>query len=415
VTVGTNSLVTGPDYRAFCQERLQDPYPLLRRLRTEDPVHWCEPMKLWVVTRYADVDAGLRDPRFSSDRSDMYAQALPPDLKAAVQPLLDHLSKWIQYTDDPDHGRLRKLVNQAFTPKVLAALRPRIGTLVEELLGRLPRGKRFDIIEGFCAPLPATVICEMIGVPVAERDRFRQATARVTKFSTRGGPALKEHAADAHAAVGEIVAMFERLVEERRRAPRDDLLSALVSAEADGESLANEELYAMCVFLFFAGHDTTTHGIASGLLALLRNPGQWGKLKSNPEPLVGAAVEEALRYESPVPRAVRRARETVAMGGREIPAGSIVVFLLSAANRDPERFSNPERFDIERQPNRHLAFSFGRHFCLGAMLARIEMEIAFRAFARRLPDLQLGGEELKWRPTMGIRGLEALPVIIPSR
>ncbi len=399
-----------PDYSAFTRERLQDPYPLLHRLRMEDPVHWCEPMKLWLVTRYDDVFAGLRDPRLSSNRTEMYAQALPPELKRKVQPLLDHLSKWLQLTDDPDHGRLRKLVNQAFSPKVLSSLRPRMESLTSEFLERLPQDEPFDILEQFCAPLPATVICELIGIPGEERDDFRRYTERVAGFSTRGGPALQEHATDACEALEKLVGMFERLVEDKRRTPQDDLLSALVSADADGERLSNDELYAMCVFLFFAGHETTTHGIASGLLTFLRNPAEWEKLKSNPEAFAPKAVEEVLRYESPVPRAVRRTREPVTLRGKEIPQGAIIIFLLSAANRDPEVFSDPDRFHIERDPNKHLAFGFGQHFCLGAMLARMEMVAAFRILASRYPGMRLGEGTLEWKPVMGIRGLHALPV-----
>lgn len=403
-----------PDYLAFTHERLQNPHPLLHRMRSEDPVHWCAPMNLWVVTRYDDAYAALRDPRLSSDRTEMYAQALPPELKLRVQPLLNHLSKWLQLTDDPDHGRLRKLVNQAFGPRMLASLKPQIESLVEAFLDELPRDESFDILEKFCAPLPATVICDMIGIPREERDAFRHYTEKVSGFSTRGGPALQEHALEAYEALGELVPMFERIVAERRRDPQDDLLSALAAAEADGEKLSNEELYALCVFLFFAGHETTTHGIASGLLTLLRNPEQWAKLKSSPDTLAAKATEEVLRYESPVPRAVRRTLEDVEIRGKCIPRGALVVFLLSAANRDPAVFSDPDRFDILRDPNKHLAFGFGQHFCLGAMLARIEMQTVFRAMAIRFPNLSLEEGELRWKPVMGIRGLETLRVCLPA-
>ncbi len=405
-------LLESPDYLAFCEERLGNPYPLFDRLRAEDPVHWCEPMKLWLVTGYADVAAGLKDARCSSDRTDMYVQALSPELKQRVQPLLDHVSKWIQLTDEPDHTRLRKLVNLAFTPKMLATLRPKIEQLVDALLDKVPPGQPFDIIATFCGPLPATVICGMLGIPAAEQDEFKRLVERVMRFSTAGGPRLQNHAEQANAALGSLIDMFERLIAERRTTPREDLLSALVQAESDGEKLSNEELHAMCVFIFLAGHETTTNGIASGLLALVQHPEQFAVLKTDPDALLRGMVEEALRYESPVTRAVRKAREDLEFGGKTIKQGQLVVLLLGAANRDPAQFPEPARFDIRRSPNKHFAFGYGPHFCLGAVLARMEMEIAFRAIIRRLPELRLGTDQLHWKPTMGIRALVSLPVVI---
>ncbi|MCB1104377.1 MAG: cytochrome P450 [Opitutaceae bacterium] len=410
----SDSITENADYRAFCEERLQDPYPLFARLRADDPVHWCAPMKLWLVTRYDLCLTALKDERFSSDRTDMYVQALPPDLKARVQPLLDHVAKWIQLTDEPDHTRLRKLVNLAFTPKMIRQLMPRIQGLVDALLDEVRPGEPCDLISQFCQPLPATVICEMLGIPLAERDRFRELVEGIMHFSTAGGPKLKHHAEHAQECLREVIVLFERLVSERRREPRDDLLSALVTAEADGEKLSNDELYAMCVFVFLAGHETTTNGIASGVMALLTHPAQFAKLKADVGAHVRGTVEEALRFESPVTRAVRKAREEIVLEGKTIAPGQLVVFLLGAADRDPAVFPEPDVFDITRSPNKHLAFGFGAHFCLGAVLARMEMEIAFRAIVRRLPQLQLATTDLAWKPTMGIRALTRLPVRVTA-
>jgi pimeloyl-[acyl-carrier protein] synthase len=383
----STALTDDPDYSLFVEERLGNPYPLFDRLRTEDPVHWCEPMKLWLVTGYANSLTGLKDERFSSDRTDMYVQALPPDLKVRVQPLLDLVSKWIQ-------------------------LKPRIETLVDALLDDVKPGEPFDLIPAFCGPLPATVICEMLGIPLAERDTFRHLVEQVMYFSTAGGPRLKNHADNAQAALGSLIDLFERLIAERRKTPRDDLLSALVQAEADGEKLSNEELYAMCVFVFLAGHETTTNGIASGMMALLQHSDQFAALRANQDGLMRGTIEEALRYESPVTRAVRKAREDFEFSGKTIKQGQLVVFLLGAADRDPAQFPEPGKFDITRSPNKHLAFGYGSHFCLGAVLARMEMDIAFRAILRRLPNLQLATTDLQWKPTMGIRALVKLPVIV---
>jgi pimeloyl-[acyl-carrier protein] synthase len=399
-----------PDYKEFCQERLQNPYPLFDRLRDEDPVHWCEPMKLWLVTRYDDVLTGLKDTNLSSNRMEMYVQALPDSIKQRARPLLDHISKWIQLTDEPDHGRLRKLVNLAFTPKVIKALRGRIVSLTYEFLDAAPLGQAFDIVKQLCYPLPATVICELLGIPTCDRDAFYVATGRLMQFSTRGGPTLKDYAQEAGEALQQLVSMFRELVEDRRRRPREDLLSALVSAEADGTRLSNEELYAMCVFIFLAGHETTTNGLASGILALGRHPDQFNALKADPSRLVTGAVEEVLRFESPVTRAVRQARTDSEMSGKKIAAGQLVVLLLGAANRDPAQFAEPNRFDIARNPNRHLAFGYGIHFCLGAALARLEMEMAFGAIATRMPRMRLENDSLAWKPVMGIRALQELYV-----
>lgn len=400
-----------PDYQAFCEERLQNPYPLFDRLRAEDPVHWCEPMKLWLVTRYEDVYAGLREPLLSTNRAGMYEQALSPELKSRVQPLLDHVSKWMLLTDDPVHKRLRKLVNLAFLPKMVDQLRPRVKSIVNELLDNVPINKPFDIMKEFASPLPATVICEILGIPLEERYKFKTATEGVMQFSTRGGPRLKEYAYEAHNALGELITMFERLIQECRHDPKDDLLSALVLAEADGDQLSNEELYAMCVFIFLAGHETTTNGIANGILALLQHPDQFESLKADLDGLASGAVEETLRYESPVSRAVRQAIEDVEIGGKMILAGQLVVLLLGAANRDGEQFPLPGRYLIGRKPIRHLAFGYGIHFCIGSLLARIEMEVSFCAIFSRFPNLDLAGDRLTWKHTMGVRGLNALTVI----
>ncbi len=402
------SITTQPDYLEFCEERLANPYPLFDRLRAEEPVHWCEPMKLWLVTRYDDVLLGLRNTNLSSNRTGMYAQVLPNAQKKAAQPLLSHISKWIQLTDEPDHGRLRKLVNLAFTPKVVNGLRTRIMALTNDFLAGIPKGRPCDIVRQLCYPLPATVICELLGIAAGDRDRFYTATARLMQFSTRAGPALKDYVNEASDALGNLVSMFEELVAERRRQPSTDLLSALVSAEAEGTKLSNEELYAMCVFIFLAGHETTTNGLASGILSLLRHPDQFAALNAEPDRLAAGTVEEVLRYESPVPRAVRQAINEVEINGQKISAGQLIVLLLGSANRDPGQFADPDRFDISRHPNRHLAFGYGTHFCLGAALARLEMETVFRAVVERLPNLKLEQKTLKWKPVMGIRALQEL-------
>jgi len=407
-------LTSDPDYALFCQERLQDPHRLFRRLRAEDPVHWCEPMSLWFATRYDDAMRGLRDPRLSSRRTGIYLQALSPGLGSRVQPLIAHLSNWLQMTDEPDHGRLRKLVSAAFASQAVEAMRPRLEALVDEFLDALPVGRPVDLLESFCLPFPATVICELLGVPVSERDRFRSAAYRLSKFSGRGGPDLNQYAGDALAALEDLSNLFAPLIEERRTAGKNDLLAAMANAHADGERLSRDEMLALCVFLFIAGHETTASGIANGVLALLRHPDQFAALKADPDGLVAGAIEEALRYESPVPRSVRVARDDMELGGKRIRSGQLVVMLLGAANRDPAQFPNPDVFDIRRKPSRTLAFGHGLHFCLGALLARLEMDIAFRTIAKRLPNLRLADETILWKTAMGLRAPQSLPIIAAS-
>lgn len=403
------------DYRLFCQERLADPYPLYRELRQADPVHWCEPMKLWLVTGYQQVLAGMKDERFSASRMGMYTRPLSGQVRQHVEPLLRHISKWILLTDEPDHGRLRKLVNLAFTPRMLQKLRPRIEQVVADLLpppDALTPGSRYDVLNSFCYPLPATVICEMLGIPQDQRESFRICTERLVAFSSRGGPELARHAEDAMAALTTLIGMFEPLIEQHRRTPREDLMSALISAEDGGQRLGNEELFAMCVFIFLAGHETTTNIMASAILLLLRHPDQLAMLRGDLAGRLPAVIEECLRFEPSVPRAVRQARHDLQLDGKSIQQNDTVVFMIAAANRDPAVFERPDHFDIRRWPNKHLSFGFGPHFCLGAQLARLELEVSLAALLKRFCEMSLSTTDIQWKPLMGIRALRELEIVV---
>jgi hypothetical protein len=400
-----------PEYQQFCQQELQDPYPLFARLRERDPVHWCGPMHMWLVTRYEDVRAALRDTeRLPSSRRRMYTDPLPPEKREAAQPLVEHISLWLQNLNPPQHTRLRTLVNLAFTPRMLKALAPRIERIVDELLDSLCGKERVDFVESFCFPLPAMVICEMLGIPEVESARYRQAVEQLIPFSSGGGPGLAHAVDPARRALDELLAYFDHLIAERRARPQDDLISAMAAAEADGDRLSREELFGLCVFLYVAGHETTASLLGSGTLALLQHPEQFDRLRADPDGLVEGAVEEFLRYESPVTRAVRVPGKDFDWRGRTIRQGQTITMLIGAANRDPAAFDEPDRLDITRQPNRHLGFGQGIHFCLGAPLARLEANIAFRAIARRLPGMRLGEGEVRYRPALGIRSLQSLPV-----
>ncbi len=400
-----------PDYERFCHQELQNPYPLFARLREQDPVHWCEPMHMWLVTRYEDVHAGLRETkRLISSRRRMYRDPLPPEKREAAEPLVEHISLWLQNLNPPQHTRLRTLVNLAFTPRMLQALAPRIARIVETLLDGIGGKERVDFVESFCLPLPAMVICEMLGIPEADGARYRQAVEQLIPFSSGGGPGLAQAVGPARRALDELLAYFDGLIAERRARPQSDLISAMAAAEADGDRLSREELFGLCVFLYVAGHETTASLLSSGTLALLQHPAQFERLRADPDGLVEGAVEELLRYEPPVTRAVRVPNEDFDWHGRRIRQGQTITMLIGAANRDPAAFRDPDRLDITRHPNRHLGFGHGIHFCLGAPLARLEAQIAFRAIARRLPGIRFCGGEVRYRPALGIRSLQSLSV-----
>jgi hypothetical protein len=381
---------------------LADPYPLYYRLRTEDPVHWEAELGFWVLTRYADAVLALREVAVFSSA-----------IQEAREPGRTGLATagWFVFLDPPRHTRLRALVHSAFTPPVVERLRPRIEAIVEHLLDCAADQGRLDLIADLGFPLPATVIAELLGVPAEDREQFKAwsrdlaASGGLVRMTSDGAERLAR-ARESGAALNDY---FRDILRERRRAPRDDLVSRLTSVQAAEGSLTEDELIDSCVLLLFAGHETTTNVIGNGMLALLRHPDQLERVRAEPS-LIGSAVEELLRYDSPVQARVRLARRPAEIGGRQIAAGQRVLVLVGAANRDPERFPDPDRLDVARADNRHLAFGHGIHFCTGAPLARLEATIAIRALLSRFPRLALATDTLVWRKTLTLRGLSALPV-----
>jgi len=381
---------------------LSDPYPLFHRLRTEDPVHWEADLEFWALTRYADAVYALREDSLLS--SAIHDSPRPGGVGLSS-------ARWFVFLDPPRHTRLRALVHSAFTPQVVEGLRARIQAIVDELLDRAAEAGRLDLIADLGFPLPAIVIAELLGVPAEDRAQFRAWSA---DLAAAGG--LVRMAADgaerlsrARAGGAALNAYFRDIIRERRRAPRDDLVSRLTGVQSAEGTLSEEELVDTCSLLLFAGHETTTNLIGNGMLALLRHPDELSRLRADPS-LIGSAVEELLRYDSPVQMRVRVARETVEIGGRRIAKGQRVLILVGAANRDPARFPDPDRLDIARPDNRHLAFGHGIHFCTGAPLARLEGAIAIRRLLRRFPRLELTTDQLAWRETLTLRALNALPV-----
>ncbi len=380
-----------------------DPYPTLAHLRETDPVHWNPRHRAWVLTRYDDVVAAFRDPRLSAAR--VGGDGGETDRL---------LSGWLVFKDPPDHGRLRRLVQQAFSTRAAKELEPRVEALVEELLDALvaqvgPRDV-VDVRRAFAAPLPAIVIAELLGVPAADRDAF---TAWSDDLSALvfGATGVADRRARAERGFRELAGYFAALIEERRAAPRDDLLSALIAAHDEGSALSTDELLSTCTLLLFAGHETTTSLLTNGLAALLGAPDELARLRGD-DSLVPTAVEELLRYDGPAKIEVRVAAQPLSVRGRSIEPGQRLFLAACAANRDPEVFADPDRLVLDRSPNPHVGFGSGPHYCLGAPLARLETAVALRALLRRFPSLEAAAPlgELPWQPAIVSRALASLPV-----
>jgi cytochrome P450 len=394
--------------KLFGPEMLADPYPYYARLRSTDPVHWADQFDGWVLTRYADVMTVLRSPNASSERTAAVRQRVAPEFQA----MFDVRSHSMLNADAPRHTRLRLLVNKAFTPRTVEGLAPFVQSFVDEVLGKARARGRMDVMAELAFPLPATVIAEMLGVPVEDRDRFKQwsddSTAAAGNVPANLSPDVLRKSV---AAMEELQAYFRGIIAQRRAEPRGDLISDLVRAQEEGDRLSEEELLANSVLLLNAGHETTTNLIGNGTLALLHHPDQLRRLRDDSS-LVPSAVEELLRYDSPVQYTTRVLKADMELGGKVLRAGQLVLLLLGAANRDPEQFPDPDRLDVGRPDNKHLAFGLGSHFCLGAPLARLEGRLVFEALLRRTPKMRLDGPPPRYRQNFNLRGLESLHVTV---
>lgn len=403
---GGPASVLGPGF-------LEDPYPVYARLRSSSPV-FRVPLPVdsgagvFILTRHTDVQHVLRDATFSVDRR--RADVIQRNRARLSEEFLGEngLFRSMLTMDPPDHTRVRGLVGKAFTPRRVAELRPRIEAITNDLLDEGIRDGRADVMACLAAPLPAIVIAELLGVPAEDGPRFRRWAADVVAVAgsvLASGPdtdRLRQGLEPLRAYLGEVIA-------DRRHAPREDLISALVTAQVDRDALSDAELLATAVLLLIAGHETTTNLIGNGTCALLHHPEQLARLRDDPA-LLGSAIEEMLRWDSPVQGTVRVATQDTEIGGVEVGKGALVVCGIGAANRDPEIFVDPDRFDVGRSDSNHLSFGFGAHFCLGASLARVEGEVAIRALLDRFPSLTLDAPSVQHRPNPILRGLVALPV-----
>ena len=389
VLLARERMESGVAYDLTSAEVREDPYPTYHALRRIDPVHRLRLVDAWVLTRYRDVEAVLRDHRRFGNAGRILVQTVPLSL-------LD--------LDPPEHTRLRALVSKAFTPKAVAMLRTHIEETTAHLLDAVAGTDRFDLIAALAYPLPVTIIAEMLGVRPRDRDRFEEwsnsLALSVDPLVSRGQVDRIRNAAE------EAYAYFETIIDERRRRPREDLVSALLAAEEEGDRLTHEELLSAMLLILMAGFETTRNLIGNGMLALLRNPHQMQRLRRDRE-LLDPAIDELLRYDSPGQLNGRRAREDVELGGKRIRAGDVVIAVIGAANRDPEVFDDPDALDIGRREQSHLSFGRGIHYCLGAALAVMEARIVFAAVLDRFASIRLAAEP-RHRTTVVLRGVEHL-------
>ena len=395
---------TGVAFDLLSPEIRTNPYPLFHALRTKDPVHWSSVLGGWLLTRYQDVQTFIRQPGLSKDfrqaRRGPLGNIGLADTAGEAQSMLR--------ADPPKHTRLRSLVSKAFTPRAVEALRPRIQSIAEELLDVVDGEDTFDLMRDFADPLPVIVIAELLGVSPEDREQFKAWSTDLVlglgAFSSAEVRARRE------AANAQLVDYFRGVAQERRHHPRADLISALLAAEEAGDRLTEQEFLATCVLLLVAGNETTTNLISNGMLALLQHPEQVRLLQGDAA-LIGQAVEELLRFDSPVQLFQRVTTTDVEIADTRIESGTMVIPLLGAANRDPAVFDNPDALDITRTGASHLSFGHGIHYCLGASLARTEASIAIPTLLRRFPHLGLAPAPPERRPSLALRGLRTLPVV----
>ncbi|HET7037467.1 MAG TPA: cytochrome P450 [Thermomicrobiaceae bacterium] len=386
-----------------------DPYPLYRELRREQPVFWNG--QGWFVFRYDDVLSLFNDPRISSARTGSLLSVLPRDVQRELEPMRAVLSSRMLLTDPPAHTRLRNLLTKAFSAKAASVKRERIQALCDQLLaGLLPCGE-LELMEEFASPLPSYVIADMLGVELERQADFARWSRAQVRIYDRPGT-LGERVAvmrQGQAAMLETKAYLEAVIAARRRQPREDLITLLIEAEEAGDRLTTAEMVVMIIALLVGGNNSTAHLIGNAILTLLRHPESLARLRAEPA-LIRLAIEEVLRFECPVQTTSRVAKERIELGGQAIEAGQNVFLVLASANRDESQFPEPDRFDITRQPNRHLDFAHGPHFCLGSAIARAEAQIAVNTLIQRCPDLELAAGEIEWLDGFSFRGPKRLPL-----
>ncbi len=387
-----------------------DPYPNYRRVRETTPVYWSQLLGGWVLTRHADVKAALVDRRLSASHArDAQSAQLSEDLRRQLAPVDELLRRWALFLDNPDHRRIRQALMGAFSASLLESMRERVQRIADGLIDAARGRGEMDLVADFALRLPAMVIAELLGMASGDAERFQGWVHTLALYFAIGSLGNAETIAALGETVEQMAEYMRAIVDDHRRSPRDDLIGRLIGPAPEDEGLREVEVLSQCMLLLHGGYESTMNTISSGMFHLLGDPEQRSLCRESPG-LAGAAVEEALRYEPAFQFVVRAATDDLEIGSQAIEAGQQVVCVLAAANRDPAQFADPERFDIRRDPNPHLSFGSGPHFCVGAALARMEGEIALRTLLHRLRDLRLASDTPQWRPAFGVRSLETLPV-----
>ena len=391
------------------EQFIEDPYPVYHRLQHEAPVYWSDAWDSWLLTRFEHVDTAIRDPsRFQNRVYSTWMDLIPEENKEELKRFSDYwTTSGFSQQDPPDHTRIRRLVTKALTAQVIENMRGSIRTLADSLLDEVVEMGRMDLIPDFAAILPAVAVSDLVGLPPEDRDQFTKWTNDYLEFLGPGGLNI-ETMRRSQQGLMSLRAWLLNEVEARRLHPQDDVLSGLVAAEERGDVLSEDELLSTCVDLVSGGDETTTNMLGNGMKALLDHPDQLDLLEGDPG-LLKDAIEEMLRYDCPFQMVFRLTTEDIEIDGVTIPEGQIVRLILGAANRDPEHFHDPDRLDITREPTRHLAFGFGAHYCVGQVLARLELQISFEAFMERLPQVRTAGKPQRI-PSVGPRGFKSLPL-----
>lgn len=389
-------------------DALADPHTFFHRLRAHDPVHWSEQSRAWIITSHAEVTDAFLDERLSSDRLSPLEGRMTPEHQTEMRETFHLLRGWMVFADGPVHDRLRDPLRAAFTPGAMKRLVPRVQAIADALLDDLAGRDTCELVDDFAFPIPAIVIAELLGVPPEDREDFKRWS---TKLSGLVFGAVESPTRDgaANEAAIEFIDYFTGLIQRYEAAPADNLISRLIAARDSGDALSAEQMVGACTLLLFGGHETTTGLIANGMASLLQHPEQLELLRETPD-LAAGAVEECLRYEGAAKVMVRLVLEDHERGGHELHTGDRVYLSLAGASRDPTVFADPDRFDITRDPNPHLGFGHGLHYCLGAPLARMEARTAFLSILKRFPNLQLATDSLQWGSTILGRRVVTLPL-----
>jgi cytochrome P450 len=397
----------------FGGETLQDPYPMYARMHEGGPLHLLDvdgKWAAWAIFSHAECSSVAKDPRLSAKRAQQMLSLLPLESQPEFTELARMLNLWLIFMDAPEHTRLRKLLNRGFSPAAVEGLRPQVETIVDRMLTPLQQGSEVELMREFANPMPVRIISEMLGVPQELHQTFVEWSRAIAVF--RGNPdRTVEQARAAQDALIAMTEFFRKTVAERRHNKGHDLISLLIGIEEDGEVLTEEELYAQCIALLFAGHETTRNLIGNGMYTLLKYPEATAELREKPE-MIRSAVEEILRFESPVQFTARVLKEDIEVCGQRIPKRWSILCMLGAANRDPKQFKDPDQLNLKRLNNQHLAFSAGPHFCIGNQLARLEGQISLLSLVQRFPKMKLAGPTPEWAATFGFRGLTSLPVVL---